>query len=51
MDLEITKMTAKGQITLPVAIRKRLGLKAGDKDAQERVITVITNALMDEPML
>jgi AbrB family looped-hinge helix DNA binding protein len=31
MDLEITKMTAKGQITLPVAIRKSLGLKTGDK--------------------
>ena len=31
MDLEITKMTAKGQITLPVAIRKNLGLKPGDK--------------------
>jgi len=31
MDLEITKMTAKGQITLPVAIRNRLGLKTGDK--------------------
>ena len=31
MDLEITKITAKGQITLPVAIRKSLGLKPGDK--------------------
>ena len=31
MDIEITKMTAKGQITLPVAIRNRLGLKPGDK--------------------
>jgi len=31
MDLELTKMTAKGQITLPVAIRKSLGLKTGDK--------------------
>jgi AbrB family looped-hinge helix DNA binding protein len=31
MDLELTKMTAKGQITLPVAIRKILGLKPGDK--------------------
>ena len=31
MSLEITKMTAKGQITLPVAIRKSLGLKTGDK--------------------
>lgn len=31
MDLEIAKMTAKGQITVPVAIQKRLGLKPGDK--------------------
>ena len=31
MDLETTKMTAKGQITLPVAIRASLGLKPGDK--------------------
>ena len=31
MDLEITKMTAKGQITLPVAIRKSLRLEPGDK--------------------
>lgn len=31
MDLELTKMTAKGQITLPVAIRKSLELKPGDK--------------------
>jgi AbrB family looped-hinge helix DNA binding protein len=31
MDLEMTKMTAKGQITLPTAIRKSLGLNPGDK--------------------
>jgi AbrB family looped-hinge helix DNA binding protein len=31
MNLETTKMTAKGQITLPVAIRENLGLKTGDK--------------------
>jgi AbrB family looped-hinge helix DNA binding protein len=31
MDMELTKMTAKGQITLPVAIRRRLNLKTGDK--------------------
>ena len=31
MDMEMTKMTAKGQITLPVAIRKKLNLKTGDK--------------------
>jgi AbrB family looped-hinge helix DNA binding protein len=31
MDLEIAKMTAKGQITIPVAVQKRLGLMVGDK--------------------
>jgi len=52
MDLEITKMTAKGQITLPVAIRKRLGLKPGDKvgfvrDGEEiRLVNVSTLILV-----
>lgn len=31
MDMEMTKMTAKGQITLPAIIRRRLNLKTGDK--------------------
>ncbi len=30
MDLEAT-MTSKGQITVPLKIRKELGVKAGDK--------------------
>lgn len=29
--MEITKLSDKGQITLPIAIRKKLQLKAGDK--------------------
>jgi len=29
--MELAKLTSKGQITIPVAIRKRLGLKDGDK--------------------
>jgi len=29
--VELAKITAKGQITLPVQIRKRLNLKEGDK--------------------
>jgi AbrB family looped-hinge helix DNA binding protein len=29
--MELAKITGKGQITLPIAIRKALGLKNGDK--------------------
>ena len=36
---------------LPVVRDLARKARAGDKDAQERVITVITNALMGEPML
>lgn len=31
MELEIAKLTSKGQVTVPVAIRKKLRLKEGDK--------------------
>ena len=29
--MEMAKVTSKGQITIPVSIRKRLGIKEGDK--------------------
>jgi len=29
--MELAKVTTKGQITIPVAIRKKLGIKDGDK--------------------
>ena len=29
--MELAKITSKGQITIPVSIRKELGLKDGDK--------------------
>ena len=29
--MEIVKLSTKGQITIPVSIRKKLGLEAGDK--------------------
>jgi len=29
--LELAKVTGNGQITIPVSIRKRLGIKVGDK--------------------
>lgn len=31
MEMEVAKLTSKGQITVPVAIRKKLRLKEGDK--------------------
>lgn len=31
MEMEIAKLTSKGQLTVPVAIRKKLRLKEGDK--------------------
>lgn len=29
--MELAKVTSKGQITIPIAVRKKLGLKEGDK--------------------
>ena len=29
--MEIAKLTSKGQITLPIAVRKKLKLKTGDQ--------------------
>ena len=29
--MELAKITAKGQITIPIEIRKKLGIKNGDK--------------------
>ena len=31
MEMELAKLTSKGQLTVPVAIRKKLNLKEGDK--------------------
>jgi AbrB family looped-hinge helix DNA binding protein len=31
MYMELAKITSKGQITIPIEIRKKLGLKDGDK--------------------
>jgi AbrB family looped-hinge helix DNA binding protein len=30
-DVELAKITTKGQVTIPIAVRKRLGVKTGDK--------------------
>ena len=29
--MELAKVTAKGQVTIPIEIRKKLGIKNGDK--------------------
>lgn len=29
--MELAKVTTKGQVTIPIAIRRRLGIKNGDK--------------------
>lgn len=31
MDMEVATLTSKGQLTIPVAVRKKLDLKQGDK--------------------
>ena len=31
--MELAKLTSKGQITLPIAVRRKLGVKDGDKVA------------------
>lgn len=33
MDMEVSRVTSKGQITIPKAVRKRLNLSEGDKVA------------------
>jgi antitoxin PrlF len=41
--MEIAKVTSKGQITIPVEIRKKLNLKNGDKvvfmEDQDKVLS------------
>ena len=44
--MELAKITSKGQITIPIAIRKKLGVKEGDKIlfVQEDNKIIIMNA-------
>lgn len=44
--MEIAKVTSKGQITIPVDIRKKLGIREGDKVlfVEEKDKIVIMNA-------
>jgi AbrB family looped-hinge helix DNA binding protein len=54
MEMEVTKITAKGQITVPVAIRRLLNLQTGDKvmfiihdTGDEPVVRVVNASAMD----
>ncbi|MEY8517437.1 AbrB/MazE/SpoVT family DNA-binding domain-containing protein [Lachnospiraceae bacterium 29-84] len=50
--MELAKVTSKGQITIPIAIRKALGIREGDKilfmEEGDRIIltNASTNALL-----
>ncbi len=50
--MELAKVTSKGQVTIPVAIRKMLGIREGDKllfvEDGEKVVLMnaSTNALL-----
>jgi antitoxin PrlF len=59
--MELAKVTSKGQITIPVRIRKKLKLKDGDKvffyeeqgkvifqNASQLALTTIQNGMADE---
>ena len=47
--MELAKVTSKGQITIPVAIRRTLGIKDGDKVMfiQQEGKVVMMNASLD----
>lgn len=47
--MELAKVTSKGQITIPIAIRRHLGVKDGDKVmfVQEGNKIVLMNASVD----
>lgn len=47
--MELAKVTSKGQITIPVAIRRALGIKDGDKVmfVQQEGRVVMMNASLD----
>ena len=51
--MELAKVTSKGQITIPIEIRRKLGVKEGDKilfiEEQGRIVMINSsmNALRD----
>lgn len=48
--MELAKVTSKGQITIPIEIRKKLGIKNGDKIlfVEESGRVYMMNSSMDE---
>jgi len=52
MDMDIARISSKGQITIPIEIRKRLGLKEGDKvvfiEKDNNIILLNSNRLAFE---
>ena len=47
--MELAKVTSKGQITIPIEIRRKLGVKEGDKIlfVEERGRIVVMNSSME----
>ena len=50
MDMEVSRVTSKGQITIPKGIRKRLNLDVGDKvafieDENGRIVILKSSAI------
>ena len=47
--MELARITSKGQITLPIAIRRKLGLEKGDKvvflEEQGRIVLLKSTAI------
>ena len=50
--MELAKLTSKGQITLPIAVRRKLGVKDGDKVAfiEQGNQIVVVNASLEALM-
>ena len=47
--MELAKVTSKGQITIPIDIRKKLGIKEGDKVLfveEDNKIMIVNSTLM-----
>ena len=52
MDVEFTKITSKGQIVIPAALRRKLRMKAGTRvavheDRGQLILQPITDAFID----
>jgi AbrB family looped-hinge helix DNA binding protein len=50
MNFEVARLTSKGQITIPVAIRERLKLKTGDKVffiEDDKGVRIINSSALD----